>query len=203
MLRVKKILKVSLVYPLIMLSFVVIARPANAGEWRFPVGLGYAGGFDEIADIYENNLEKEGYLVEDSSSLPVGLSFNPYLQFDSGFRVGGGMGPMMLIMGDASHFGLPINLNVGFTFLPKSNVSPYVKVGVSHQIASGDYVEGSDPGLLGAIGVEFLRKKAVGFGFEIGFDKSEVELEKKLTATTSKMEKVRPVDVVVSFYAVF
>ena len=37
----------------------------------------------------------------------------------------------------------------------------------------------SKPGLIGAFGIEFSRKRPVGFGLKLGIDTSEVELEKR------------------------
>jgi outer membrane protein W len=78
---------------------------------------------------------------------------------------------------DADFFSVPVNTNLRYSFLPKKNISPYVRAGVSYNIASGDYVESSKVGFLGALGIEFSRKKAVGWGFEVGYDSSEIEFE--------------------------
>ncbi|MEW6419128.1 MAG: outer membrane beta-barrel protein [Nitrospirota bacterium] len=124
-------------------------------------------------------MEAKGYDVDTEFAWPVGLTFQPYVEFDNGLGVGMGLGPMMIVATnqDADFFNLPVNLNLRYSFLPKEKISPYVRAGASYNITSGDYVEGSKIGFLGALGVEFLRKSPVGFGLEVGYDSSEIEFE--------------------------
>lgn len=80
------------------LFFVVmffICSTARSADWRFPVGLSYINGFGDIADIHEENLEAEGLITYSVEPLPVGLTFHPYVQFDNGCAVGGGIGPLI------------------------------------------------------------------------------------------------------------
>ena len=60
-----------------------------------------------------------------------------------------------------------------------------------------------NPGFFGGIGVEFFRKKPVGFGLEFGYDTSEVELEKKSRRDVSDTENINTVGLMLSIYAVF
>ncbi|MFQ5901459.1 MAG: hypothetical protein ACE5IH_07885 [Thermodesulfobacteriota bacterium] len=186
-----------IVLPIVGLFF---SGSAKAADWRFPVGFTYISGIGDIADNYEDNLEAEGYWVISVDAIPIGISFHPYVQFDNGFRVGTGIGPAMLIYGDADFFNIPINLNGGYTFFPSANTSPYVRGGIMYHIASGDYVEGTTPGFFGGIGVEFLRNRRVGFGIEIAYDTSEIELEKKVNNTT---EDIQPIGLMVNIFAIF
>ena len=185
---------------LFLLMGLIVSRPSKAAEWSFPVGLTYINGFGDVADIYEDNLKAEGYLVNSVESIPIGISFHPYVQFDNGFRIGTGIGPLMLIIGDASFFNMPINLNGGYTFLPAANTSPYVHAGVMINAASGDYVEGTTPGFFGGIGVEFFRNRTVGLGIELSYDASEIEFEKKVNNST---ENIKPAGLMFSIMAVF
>ena len=193
----KKALFVSIQLVMVILF---VTGSAKAADWRFPVGLTYISGFGDVHDIYEDNLEAEGYDVYDSAYWPVGLSFHPYVEFDIGVRIGAGIGPFMLIFGDVSHLDVPVNLNGGFTFIPSANTSPYVRAGVMHHLASGDYVEGSSPGFFWGVGIEFFRQKRVGFGIEIAFDTSEIELERVRYNDT---EDIKPCELMVSIFAVF
>jgi len=191
---------------LLMLVGLLTCGSARAADWRFPVGLSYVSGFDDVVDLCEDNLEEEGYDV-DTWDFPVGVSFHPYVQFDNGFRVGTGIGPLMVILGDVDHLDIPLNVNAGYTFVPSADVSPYIRAGIMYHVATGDYVEGSTPGFFGAVGMEFLRQSPVGFGFEIALDTSEIELEKYERSGyygySEDKEDIEPIDVMFTIYAVF
>jgi len=176
---------------------------AAAGEWRIPVGLTYVSGIGDIVDQYEDNLQADGFLTESADGIPVGISLQPYYSFDSGLGIGVGLGPTMLIYGDVDFFNLPVNLSLRYTFMPRANTSVYLRAGVSHNMASGDYVEDTQVGFIGAAGVEFMRQKAVGFGMEIGYDSSTIELEDRTTADPNDTKEFEPVGFTVSIFAVF
>ena len=184
----------------LVMVILFVTGSAKAADWRFPVGLTYISGFEDVVDTYKDNLEAEGYVVSESDYLPVGLSLHPYVQFDNGFRIGAGMGPFMLIIGDASHYDIPVNLNGGYTFIPSANISPYVRAGIMYHIAGGDYVESSTPGFFGGVGIEFFRHKPVSFGIEVTYDTSEIELERLWYNDT---EDVQPCELMVSIFVIF
>lgn len=186
---------------------------AIAAEWRFPVGLAYASGFSDVTDRFEDNLKAKGYIVDTGFDWPVGLIFQPYYQFDNGFGIGFGFGPMMLLVIDSSNsadddtfFNFPINADVRYTFMPSAKISPYVRGGLRYNIASGEYVESSNIGLFGAVGVEFMRKNRVAFGIEMAYDSSEIEFERyhrvggRLSRDT---EDVTPCAFMISCFVIF
>jgi hypothetical protein len=70
-------------------------------------------------------------------------------------------------------------------------------------LASGEYVKSSSSGFFGGVGVEFLRKRRVGFGLEISVDTAEIELEKVINYYESTTENVKPAGVMISVFAVF
>lgn len=146
-----------------------------AADWRFPVGLSYVSGFSDVVDLYEGNLEAEGYIVDTTWEFPVGVTFQPYAQMENGLRIGFGFGPMAFILSDSSFFDIPVNVNGGYTFAPSSDFSPYIRLGMAYHLAGGDYIESASPGLLAGIGFEFKRNSPVGFGIEFTYDASEVE----------------------------
>ena len=182
---------------------VLSGSSVQAGEWRFPVGLSYVGGIDDIGDLFEDNLEAEGYWTDSVTPIPVGIAFRPYFEFDSGLGIGMDFGPLMAVTGDVSFVNLPVNVNCRYAFLPDSNISPYIRGGIAYNLAGGDYVDSKNPGLFGAVGVEFLRQKMVGVGFEIAVDKSEIEFEDKRVWQTNKNKAIEPVGIGISIFAVF
>lgn len=196
--------KIGLVFCIqLLMGMLFFSSSAKAADWRFPLGLTYVSGFGDVVDIYKENLEAEGYWVYDTISIPVGLSFQPYVQFDNGLGIGVGIGPFAYITGDRDFFDAPVNLDLRYVFLPNADTSPYVRAGVKYHFASGDYVKESKPGFLGGIGIEFSRKKGVGVGIEVAYDSSEIELEKKLTRWTSTTEDVKPYGLMVSIFGIF
>jgi len=177
----------------------------HAGSFRFPVGLAYVSGFNDIKNRYEDNFKAEGYVITKSSEgIPIGLMFQPYFQFDSGFGIGAGLGPVMAIMGDHTFFDLPIAVDARYFFLPDANISPYIRGGVKKHIASGDYVNSSSIGVFGGLGVELFRKKRVGLGIEALYDISSIEFEKKTSfGGGSSKEDIEPSSFLVSLSAIF
>lgn len=168
------------------------------GDWRFPVGLTFVSGMREMADFVEDEMGADMDLY-----IPIGLSFAPYYEFAHGSRVGFDLGPATIITieegygndEDIPYWGVPVALTYGFTFIPRASVSPYARIGFKYHVAGGDWLDKSTPGVFAAAGVEFLRKKAVGVGFEIGYDGAEVEFEDGTEFT--------PGEVLVSLRAIF
>lgn len=208
---------------------VAAADPAPASksyQWRFPVGLGGVTAFDDIADRYEANLRAKGYTVDADGAFPVGISFQPYVEFQTGLRLGCGVGPATFLWyeedtdvdyrgyhrkydddnNDVHFYDVPLNMTIGYTFMPTADISPYVRGGFIYHIADGDYVEGVTPGLFGAVGIEFFRNNRVGCGVEVGYDTSRIEFERYRDNNVSIVkdyEEMDPYKVVISGYVVF
>lgn len=198
-----------LIFFLMTLLFASTSVYANNPKLKFQMGLTYISGFKDILEIYENNLEAEGYQVEKTFYWPVGLSLNPYLEYDNGIRIGAGVGPLCYILtgGDSSssYTNIPVNLSLGYALFPKASVSPYLKAAYSYNIASGDYVEESSGGFVGAIGIEFKRNEPVGLGIEAGVDTSKVTLEviDPYSYSGISQKEIKPIDFYISFFAEF
>jgi len=187
----------------LMMVFIlcIFSNSVQAGRWRLPVGLAYVNGLEEIVDLYEDNLEAEGYIVDTSVVFPVGITFQPYFEFDNGFGLGLGVGPIMYIDGDVADFvNVPINADVRYLFLNKGSTAPYLRAGVRTNVASGEYVESSSPGFIGGFGIEFLRDKRVNMGIEILYDSSEIEFT-YLPENSTK--EIKPNEIVFSVYVIF
>ena len=178
-------------------SVCVALCSAEAGDWRFPVRLTYPSGAQDVIDTYE-----EFGNADASTMSGAGISFAPHFQFDHGSRIGGIIGPIFIIAGDLEHYDVPLGVVYGFTILPSKSVSPYFHAGVIHHVAGGDYYDESTPGLVVAFGMEFNRDAPVAFGFEIGYDSSEMTLVDD-DWWGAGVEEVKPGEVLVSIFAVF
>lgn len=149
----------------------------SASEWILPVGFSYVSGFGEIRDVFIANLEEEGYYVESTDSFPVGIAFQPSYQYDNGFGIGTGLGPLMMIAGNASLISMPVNLDVNYRLFPEANISWYGRIGARYNILAGDYVISSTPGVFAAVGMDFLKLSRIFFRGELAYDTSEIEIE--------------------------
>jgi hypothetical protein len=201
----------------ISLFFLYAAVSAQAApEWRFPVGLSYVSGIQDVKDLYVENLERDGYSVDEEYNVPVGIAFQPYLQMDNGLGYGLAIGPMSMVLTSVVDFyNFPIGADVRYTFVNSSEVSPYVRGGLRYNIASGDYVESSSPGLFAAVGLEFLRKKPLSMGVELSYDSSQVEFKKYYRSylysdyyydyygIVEGRTKIKPCGFMFSLYAIF
>ncbi len=184
--------KVSFCVLLIVIIFSLGQTCLAGGDMKFPIQISYVSGLGDVYDLYVDNLKARGYDINSDFYIPIALSFHPFYEFDFGLRIGGGVGPIMLVLvqektiyGSSSstdyttYFDLPLNFHVGYTIIPRSPVSPYVKTGFVYHVNTGDYLKSTTPGLLLAAGVDFLRTKRVSFGFEVAKDFSESVFEQR------------------------
>jgi hypothetical protein len=170
------------------LGLLVCASPAWSGEWRVGPALAASTGIQDVSDIYEQNYNNTHTYsqVDIKSIIPVGLAVQGTYTWNSGVRVDMGLGPFFFLkdFGDGDidtgldYTEVPVSATVGYTFIPNGAVSPYVRAGGAYHITSGDYVESSSPGLLGAVGIEFMRKRLASVSLEVAVDKSKVEFER-------------------------
>jgi hypothetical protein len=192
------------------LTFGMSTAHAEAG-WRFGLGPSYVSGIGDVTDLYEYNMELEGYYdeVDVDMLLPVGIAFAADYHWSSGVRLDFGIGPFFLIAGDADHFEMPISGTLGYSFLPNSSVSPYVRAGFVHHFVDGDYYASADPGLLAAAGIDFARSNTVKFTFEVAMDQSEVEFDTYRCTSSFSFScrdttiKLNTYDVLASLYVKF
>lgn len=166
-----------------VLVVVSLATLANAGEMRYQMNLSYVHGLSDLGDLYEDNWEWERYYEgyhyasADIFVWPVGLSFCPYYQWDSGLRVGAGIGPIVFMYGDVDHFELPLSARIGYDINPSSPVSFYVFAGPSYHIASGDYVDDSNLGAVVGGGIELIKRENITLGVEVAYDTAELDID--------------------------
>lgn len=139
-------------------------------EWR--VGVAYASNLGDVTDLYEANLRAQGLDADVDLKFPLGLAAGATYDWASGMRADVTLGPSFFIEGDVDHFELPLGVTVGYSFARNADVSPYVRLGIIHHFASGDFYSSSSPGILAAVGLDFTR-----FTIEVAADQSELEFE--------------------------
>ncbi len=170
---------------------IILAVPATAsagsGTWRYALGYCFLNNVNELKHSYKN-LSKEASDGDDIYNTSINLSFQPYYQFQSGFRAGAGAGPLIIFLGDAHHVQIPVNVTFGYSFFPDSTFCPYFRAGISYHMASGDFYSDSSPGLYGGIGVEIFNTKPVHLGFECVYDAAKVTLDRSLKQHHGKIK---------------
>jgi preprotein translocase subunit Sec61beta len=139
-------------------------------EWR--IGVAYATGLSDVADLHEDNLNASGLEADVDLKVPLGLAGGVTYDWPSGMRFDLTLGPTFFIGGDVSHSELPLGATIGYNFMREADISPFVRAGIVQHFASGDYETGSSPGLVVAAGVDFQRVT-----IEVAFDDSEVDFE--------------------------
>ena len=163
-------------------------------DWRLGVGLDYVSGLSDVANLYLDNISAPfGASTADEFDdfqLPVGLKFAGDYEWKSGFRVDFNVGPVMLVMADLTVSGasnyddsftyvdVPVGISAGYSFMRNSSISPYVRLGAAQHFVSGDFNESASPGLLAAVGVEFMRTRTAQVSVELALDQSEVEFDR-------------------------
>jgi len=175
------ILKISGMVVLLILS---LTAAGQCQEFHFPVGLAYASGSNAIVDKMKDN-----YFLGDNYLWPVGVTFNPYLEFKNGLGFGAALGPIIYMYiesrdNDDRHddhnsysYVIPVGLDLRYTFIKKGEVTPYIKAGFRYPITGGDYFGSGKIGAFGALGLEFLRTKRISFGLEVSYDDSKMEIK--------------------------
>jgi hypothetical protein len=173
----------------VVLLFLTLSCGARAASFHFPVGLTYASGIQDASDKLFDFYENDGYNV-DRITIPVGLTFNPYFEWDNGIGAGLSVGPTTFVIVEENtysyyssssdtkfSYAVPVGPFVRYTFLKDKNVSPYIKAGVKYPFAGGDNFGSSTIGPFGAIGVDFWRTKSVGMSVEFGYDGSRLKVK--------------------------
>jgi hypothetical protein len=195
---------------LVGVTFQGLAQSSSAGvRFKIPVGLTYAQGAYDVNDKLKESLREGGYDVTDDYVWPVGLTLNPRVEFPCGFGLGVTVGPTVfqVVERETGHdkddelsYIIPLGAFVQYTLLRDGKVSPYLRAGFRFPITGGDNIKDGTIGAFGAVGVEFYRQKRVAFGFEVGYDSSEVTV----TGGPGMAEyKVTPIGFNVTVFALF
>ncbi len=192
--------KLYLFFCIIVFFSIPAPGSSESGAWRFALGYSFLSNAYELRDAYKHLSKDAG---DDNSiyNTSISICFQPYYQFQNGFRAGAGIGPLVLLIGDATHVQVPVNMTLGYSFFTDSKISPYVRTGISYPIASGDYYADSSPGFFSGMGIEILNTNPIHMGFEMAYDASEIKLDR--ASDQSSSEKIKTGEVMVYLYADF
>lgn len=182
------------------LSFPPVMLAGETGSLRMAAGYAFLNRVDDIKDSYKHVLRATGK-DRDIYNASLGLTFQPYYQFNNGLRAGAGVGPFILLIGDARHFQVPLQAFVGYSFFPDDALSGYVKCGMAYHAASGDFYSTSEPGFCAGLGCEFANTRKVHIGFEILHDASRIVLNQ--TNPGAPREKIKTGQLTFFLYADF
>ena len=188
----------------VFLCFIMIlALPATtvaeSDTWRYALGYCFLNNVNGLKHSYKS-LSKEAKDSNDIYNTSINLRFQPYYQFQSGFRADICAGPLIIFLGDAHHVQIPVNVTLGYSFFPDSKYCPYFRTGISYHMASGDFYSDSSPGLYSGIGVEIFITKLVYLGFECAYDAAEITLDRALK---QNHEKIKTGEMTFLLYVVF
>ncbi|RJP86120.1 MAG: hypothetical protein C4518_14865 [Desulfobacteraceae bacterium] len=166
-------------FPTILCFLLMFCAPAMAAAdgspWRTELGYRFLNNADELKDTCKHIAENSGE-NGDVYNFSISLNIQPYRQFDNGFQIGAGIGPLIIVAGDAWHLLLPVNATLGQSFFVQSPVSPYIKTGISYHLSDGKNHSESTPGLYAGMGIRFFNKKPVKMGMEIAYDSARTKL---------------------------
>lgn len=178
------------------LAMVLASPAAQALEWR--LGLSYASGVKDVADLYEDNLQNAGFDADVDLKFPIGLSLGATYDWESGLRADVGLGPAFFLEGDVDYFELPMTATVGYNFARGTQFSPFIRGGLAYHIGSGDFYESASPGFFVAAGLDFTRLTV-----ELAADTAKVEFERTCAAGVTDCDttkKLSTYDVVFSVF---
>src|SRR5262245_9492567 len=88
------------------------AGSVQATEWR--LGVSYASGVSDVADLYEDNLRLAGREADVDLRLPFGVAASFLYDWSAQWRTDLGVGPLFAISGDVEHLEVPISATMGY-----------------------------------------------------------------------------------------
>lgn len=159
--------------------FVLLSmQSAFAAEWHNSFGIGIIDANDKVEDIYRSNLQIEGKDDADfQATLDWGYFYQPYYLYDNGFALGLGIATPTGIFADEILVTFPIHVDIRYFISFHSELSAYIRAGMRYNVAFGEYVEGSKPGVIAGLGLLFQWNESTKVGFEFTDDSSEIEIK--------------------------
>lgn len=187
----RKSVFISVLLVVIIVFSSTILEAKKKGRWIFTSGLSYISGFSKVVDFYKSGTSFT------PTYIPVGGMFVPHYQFENGFAIGFGIGPIMFIYGDVHFFNIPVSLDLKYLFNPKATNSFYIRAGLKYNIAFGDEIKQRNIGPFGGIGYQFSR-----YAVEVAYDISSITFGEDF-GFYSNQEKIKPSALMISLFVLF
>jgi hypothetical protein len=161
-------------------------------SWVFSVGYAHYAGFRDVRSAYKKNAAAQG-ASRDVVQWSFGFLFQTHYPITETLRIGGGVGPVMMLFRDADHIQVPASASLIACFLPNHAHSPFIRIGGSYHIAAGDDLRHSRPGLLAGLGMAFFARKKLHLTMEIAYDGAYVTIQRDLAGFSEKIRAGTPV----------
>ena len=160
---------------ILLLSFLPM-HSVLAAEWHNSFGVGFINVNDDLEDIHRQNLKYEAKTDTDvTAAMDSSYFYQPYYLYDNGFALGLGIAVSSAIIADEIFLNMPVHADVRYFISPATKISAYVRAGMRYNLAIGEYVDGSKPGVIAGLGILYQWNKNVQIGFEYVDDASEIE----------------------------
>lgn len=152
--------------------------PLAAADVDHAIVINYMAGAGDVYDFFDDLPNT------DVTAIPVGLSYRPVINLDHGMRVDVEVGPAAIVIVDTpgegtslEYFDLGVSGTFGWNATRESNTNFYLRGGVAGHLIDSDYSPDSSAfGLLGALGVEFNKQRAVNGFIEASYDTSQIDM---------------------------
>lgn len=167
----------------------------GGGGFHFQATLTYVN----LGDL-EDAIEAHNPWINVDTIWPIGLGLGAFYDFDNGLAVGVEVGPAIIATGDASFWIVPVGLDVRYTFMTDSSMSPFVRAGVQQAFAGGDFIESGSLGFYAKVGLEFGHANDMSWGIEAGYSSATVDV---LPGNGFATEEVEPYNFTIGVFARF
>lgn len=191
---------------LLCAAFFQTARADDSKGYHFEAGLSYATGTDDVLRQVETN-----FGFSQDYKRQVGLHLAAYNRFSKNLAIGGSVGPCMFfkVTDSETHYTdkhdhwnyvIPVSADVRYFFGKTGVFIPYLRAGLAHSIAGGDYIGPGSPGLVAAVGTYIGEKRGFKLGLELGYDSSTVKVK---SGYLHHAAKVHPTEYSLRVFAAF
>jgi hypothetical protein len=160
--------------------------------WVFSAGYAHYAGFEDVRSAYKKNAAAEG-ASRDVVQWTFGFLLEAHCRMTETVRIGGGVGPVMMLLRDADHIQIPTSVSLIASLLPNHTHSPFVRIGGSYHIAAGDDLRHSRPGMLAGLGMAFFARKKLHLTVEIAYDGAYVTIKRFSSRVSEKIRAGSPV----------
>jgi len=175
-------------------------QAVRAVETDHAFGVSYSTGASDLFQEIELDVE-----------WPIGFSYRPHWNFESGLRIDLGIGPAIVGWGRVStplfgiydiYLDVPVSTTVGYNFARERGVNPYLRGGlVVHFIDAEFSGDSTAAGVVGAGGLEWRNRRDLKVFTEVTYDSSDFDINTGFGLP--RTAKLRDVSMAIGLIAVF